>query len=236
MIDYDTIAASFARYRRADAEVVRALASGTKPQFALLDVGCGTGNYSVALRELVGCACIGIDPSNEMLAAARRSSAAVTFLRGRAERLAFHDESFDLAFSVDVIHHVADHRAYFQEASRVLRSGGRICTVTESDEMIRQRIHSFYFPETVEVELARYPPISTLRDLMTEAGFHEIVEEAVQRRSLITDIGGYRQKAFSCLQLIAPAAFDRGMRRVEEALRAGPIEAVSRNLLLWGTS
>lgn len=235
MSDFDQIAAEYARYRRADPAVVRLLASRIKPEFSLLDVGCGTGNYSIALSEITGCTCHGIDPSIEMLAEAKRNSDAITFERGRAECLTFPDESFDLVFSVDVVHHMEAPRAYFQEALRVLRRGGQMCTVTESEPMIRQRLHSFYFPETVEVELARYPSIATLRELMVEAGFREITEQAVESASLVTDITGYRQRAFSCLHLIAAEAFERGIERMERDLRAGPIAAVSHSLLLWGS-
>lgn len=237
MIDYDSLATPFARHRRFDPEVLRALASRTRPEYLLLDVGCGTGNYSLALHETTACACWGIDPSLEMLAAAQKKigSDAVTFRHGRAESLAFPDDSFDLIFSVNVIHHVADRRAYFQEAHRVLRPGGRVCTVTESEAMVRQRVHSFYFPETVEVELARYPSIAALREFLVEAGFRELDEQAVESPTQITDITGYRERAFSCLHLIAPHAFQRGIERMERDLRAGPIAAVSQNLLLWGT-
>lgn len=235
MFNFDSLAAQYARYRRVDPEVVAALAREAKPGFTLLDVGCGTGNYSRALHEAVGCTCVGIDPSRKMLTAARQSSDAILLQRGRAERLPVQAGSFDLVFTVDVIHHIEDRRAYFNEAHRVLRRGGLICTVTESEQMIRARPHSFYFPDTVEVELARYPSIATLRALMTQAGFGDIVEETVESASTISDLRGYRQKAFSCLQLIAPAAFERGMERMENELRTGPIAAVSRNLLLWGS-
>ena len=234
MTDFDLIAAPYARYRRVDPEVVRLLASRIKPEFSLLDVGCGTGNYSIALREFTGCACRGIDPSVEMLAEAKRRSDTITFEHGRAEHLPFPDESFDLVFSVDVIHHMEAPRAYFQEALRVLRRGGQICTVTESESMIRHRIHTHYFPETVAAELARYPSIATLRGLMAEAGFCDLTEEAVERRLLLTDISGYRQQAFSCLHLIAAEAFKRGIERMERDLSAGPIAAASQSFLLWG--
>lgn len=233
--NFDPIAASYARFRRASPEIVRALARDTEPRFTLLEVGCGTGNYCIALGETAGCVCVGIDPSREMLAAARRRSEAISFQQGRGENLPFAKASFDLVFSVDVIHHIADRRAYFQEAHRVLRAGGRICTVTESEEMIRQRIHSFYFPETVEPELARYPSIVMLRELMAESGFGDIAEEDVERRDLISEIGGFRQQAFSCLKLIPPTALDRGIERMERDLSAGPIAVAARSLLLWAT-
>jgi len=71
----------------------------------VLEVGCGTGNYIIAIEQATGCQGWGIDPSAEMLARARARSCAVSFRPGRGEKLALPGRHFDLVFSVDVIHH-----------------------------------------------------------------------------------------------------------------------------------
>jgi SAM-dependent methyltransferase len=143
-----------------------ALSSGS----TILEVGCGTGNYARALVARFGCAACGIDPSEGMLARACARSEGIPWLLGRAEQLAFAGGTFDLVFSVDVIHHVADKPAFYREAARVLRPSGRLCTATDSAEIIRRReILSSYFPETVEKELARYPRLAQLEAWMLEA-------------------------------------------------------------------
>jgi ubiquinone/menaquinone biosynthesis C-methylase UbiE len=235
MVNYDPIAADYARHRRADPEVLQVLASKLTPASAVLEIGCGTGNYIVTLQAAVGCSCWGIDPSMEMLASAKKRSGTIPFQLGRAESLDFPAESFDLVFSVDVIHHVADRQVFFQEAYRVLRAGGRICTVTESAGMIRQRLHALYFPETVAVELGRYPSVTVLRELMEEAGFRQLAEASVEFTSSLTDITAYREKAFSSLHLISPQAFQQGIDQMEQDLRGGPISSMSRHLVLSGT-
>jgi len=141
---------------------------------------------------------------------------------------------FDLLFSVDVIHHVGDRSAYFWEAYRVLRAGGQVCTVTDSEWIIRHRQPlTIYFPETVDAELDRYPRIAQLREFMERAGFGEIVETTVELPYQLTYIQAYRDKAFSSLHLIPDAAFQRGIQRMEGDLCRGPIPCVSRYLLLW---
>src|ERR1700679_3864106 len=102
---YQEIAPDYARYRRVHPEVLRGLIAtgGICGDSHVLEVGCGTGNYICALRESVGCHCWGIDPSQQMLAQATRRSPSVSFTAGRAENLAFAGNSFDLAFSVDVV-------------------------------------------------------------------------------------------------------------------------------------
>ena len=256
-VDYDRIAQEYARHRQVHPGVLQSLCqamqslSGARAR--VLEVGCGTGNYILALHALLRCACWGIDPSAEMLAVARREgwqgkerregkegreggkAEAVQFLPGQAEHLGFPPETFDLVFSVDVIHHVGDHARYLCEAYRALKTGGQVCTVTDSEWVIRHRQPlATYFPETVEVELARYPRIAVLREMMAQAGFGEITEDTVEHPYPLTDIQAYRDKAYSALHLISEEAFQKGIARMERDLCVGPIPCVSRYILLWG--
>jgi SAM-dependent methyltransferase len=235
-IDYDELAADYARHRQVHPDVLLALCQAASPTSRVLEVGCGTGNYIIALQSRIGCACWGIDPSEEMLNQARIWTSAVDLRLGRAEAPGFADGAFDLVFTVDVIHHVQDVRVCYQRASRLLAPGGRICTTTDSAWIIRHRQPlSTYFPETVEHELARYPRIAVLREHMAEAGFDEIVESTVECSYAIDDIQIYRDKAFSALHLISDEAYRRGIERMEADLRSGPITCTPRYTLLWGT-
>jgi ubiquinone/menaquinone biosynthesis C-methylase UbiE len=237
-VDYDSLAKEYAQHRQVQPEVLRNLLEGSSlgRTSRVLEVGCGTGNYIIALEQATGCAGWGIDPSEQMLAKARERIHNAHLKPGEAEELEFPAEMFDMVFSVDVIHHVGDREAYFQEAYRVLKPGGKVCTVTDSEDIIRQRQPlSTYFPETVECELQRYPRIADLRRMMIQTGFGQLQEVAVKFTFPSSDIQIYRDKAFSCLHLISPEAFDRGIRRMEQDLRAGPIRVVSSYLLLWGT-
>jgi len=238
VIDYDTIASEYAQHRQVHPGVLRSLFStgGVGSASRVLEVGCGTGNYIIALESLAGCSGWGIDPSEQMLSRARARSGEISFQPGRAERLDFPPDFFDLVFSVDVIHHVNSRLEYFREAYRALKTGGEVCTVTDSEWIIRHRKPlANYFPETVEVELERYPRIAALREIMERVGFGEIAENTVEFSCPLTDIQAYRDRAFSSLHLIGEEAFQRGIERMERDLRAGPILYVSRYLLLWGT-
>lgn len=236
-INYDQIATKYSQHRRIHPEVLKNLieTSGIDCEATVLEVGCGTGNYSLAISKLTGCTCWGIDPSTAMLALARSRSTAVNFQPGQAETLDFPAGYFDLVFSVDVIHHVRDRARYFQEAYQVLKLGGQICTVTDSEWIIRHRQPlSVYFPETVDLELKRYPAIARLRELMAAAGFNHIVETMVEWAYTLTDIRAYRDRAFSALHLISKTAFRCGLARMEQDLQKGPIQGLSRYVLVWG--
>jgi len=233
-IPYDQISDEYARHRQVHPGVLRALVETLPPTCNVLEVGCGTGNYIAAIHAVTGCACWGVDPSPEMLARARERAPGVHLSLGRGERVGLPDGHFDLIYSVDAIHHVEDREAYHAEAHRLLRPGGRLCTVTDSAWIIRRRRPlATHFPESVPIELARYPSIADLRAGMQAAGFFEIEEQQVEHRDALADIQAYREKAYSILHLIPEEAFCRGIARLERDLERGPIERVTRYTILW---
>ena len=237
IMDYDTLVREYARHRQIHPGVLAGLLKKRPLNAAasVLEVGCGTGNYIIAIKEATGSNCWGIDPSEAMLAVACGRSRKVQFDLGQAERLAFPDAAFDLVFCVDVIHHVGDRAAYYREAWRVLKPGGCVCTITDSEDIIRRRQPlSNYFPQTVEKELERYPRIADLRLMMAESGFAGLVEDTVENQFAMHDIQAYRDKSFSSLHLISQDEFKRGIRRMDADLLVGPIQAISRYLMLWG--
>jgi ubiquinone/menaquinone biosynthesis C-methylase UbiE len=230
-VDFDPIAPAYAAHRRADPVVVAAVLDGVRPG-RVLEAGSGTGNYAIAVHEATGADCTGIEPAREMLAAARGRSSAVRFVEGAAERLPFADGEFDVVFSVDVAHQVADFEASVRESFRVLRPGGAFVTVTDDEDTIRSRLHATYFPEIVAVELARYPDPARIRAALEAAGFRHVTEAKTESRLVVTDPGPHRDRAFSSLHLIPEESFRRGLERLERDLGRGPLEEVSRKLVV----
>ena len=205
------------------------------PASSVVDVGCGTGNYLLALSEMVGCECWGVDPSEGMLTEARRRLTGAHLIRASAENTGLPAGQFNLALVVDVVHHLVDRLGSFRECFRILRPNGKLFLATESAEMIRRREpHATYFPEAVEIELARYPSVIALRSELAAAGFGEVQELEVQLPAELSDIEPYRTKAHSSLQLMSDSAFTAGIERLERDLRSGPIPYTWRYFLLCG--
>ena len=87
-----------------------------------LDVGCGTGQSTQALLEVVADEVVGLDNSVEMLSRAVLHSQ-IRYVEGRAEQMPFDDASFGL-MTVALAFHWFDQRQFMLEARRVLRPGG----------------------------------------------------------------------------------------------------------------
>lgn len=85
------------------------------PATALLDVGCGNGYsmYHFSRR----CKVCGLDYSSHLLA----TNPCEKLVRGGAEALPFRDESFDVVFCSNLLHHVVDPLAVLSEMARVSR-------------------------------------------------------------------------------------------------------------------
>ncbi len=235
-LDYDTLAAEYARHRSIHPHVLRALIEkpALTPAASILEVGCGTGNYIIAITSAVQCSGAGVEPSAEMLQHAQKRSASIAFSQASAETFDLGREKFDLVYSVDVIHHVVDRPQFFKSAYRALKPGGWLCTVTDSEDVIRRRIPlSSHFPETIPVELRRYPDMQDLVRFASEAGFGSTEENEVDLWYDRTDIEAYRNKAFSSLHLISEEAFQQGIARLEKDLQNGPIRCRSIYTLLW---
>lgn len=103
-----------------------------EPASNVLDVGCGTGNYT---RHLAAAApeglVVGIDASEAMVASASRRAGGsnLAYLRGDAGALPFRDGQFDAVCCVGVLHMLERPLAALAEMVRVLAPGGRLVVV-----------------------------------------------------------------------------------------------------------
>jgi ubiquinone/menaquinone biosynthesis C-methylase UbiE len=235
-INYSHMADVYARNRPANSFVVDELGRrcSLDSSSRVLEVGCGTGSHVLMLIKATSCQGWGIDPSEEMICQ-EESGGKVQFVNGTAEELPFEDKFFDFLFSIDVIHHVTSTKSYFHEAFRVLKSAGTICTITDSERIIRNRKPlSQYWPSTVSADIKRYPTITVLKKQMIAAGFVDVTETNIKNTSEVKDITPYKEMAFSCLHLISQDEFLRGLMRLQEDLKAGPVQRVSAYVCLWG--
>jgi ubiquinone/menaquinone biosynthesis C-methylase UbiE len=150
--------------------------AGVAAGHCVLDVGCGTGTQAIAAwrRSQPGGSVVGIDISENMLAAARRKARRagldIAFHHADGAQLPFEDGRFDIVTITTVMHMVPQgrRRLCLREASRVLRPGGRLLLIDYAGT-----------PEERGHWTARRGPhrlfdLHSLRDPLSEEGFEEI--------------------------------------------------------------
>lgn len=95
----------------------------------VLDGGCGSGRLAFVLEKLGASEVVGIDVSAFAIETAERYREhlgvdAVSFMKGSLLELPFEADSFDVVFSMGVLHHTPDWKKGLAELVRVLRPGG----------------------------------------------------------------------------------------------------------------
>jgi ubiquinone/menaquinone biosynthesis C-methylase UbiE len=102
----------------------------------VLEVGCGPGELAARLADELACEVVALDLSERMvdLARARGVDARV----GDVQALRFADGSFDCAVAAWMPYHVPDLRRGIAELSRVIRPGGRLVAVTNSERHLAE--------------------------------------------------------------------------------------------------
>jgi SAM-dependent methyltransferase len=104
----------------------------------VLDLGCGNGIASYAFAQQ-GCAVVAVDPDDSHdvgLRAAARIEAQITrgsiaLVQARAEALPFPDNSFDVVYERQALHHFSDLLQGLAESARVLKPGGLFLATRE---------------------------------------------------------------------------------------------------------
>ncbi|AJC58871.1 class I SAM-dependent methyltransferase [Streptomyces sp. 769] len=102
------------------------------PHATVLDLGSGYGGSSRALAARFGCHVVALDLSEEhnrrhRAANARRGlDGLIEVTTGSLNDLPYEDERFDVAWSLEVLCHVADREGALREAVRVLKPGGAL--------------------------------------------------------------------------------------------------------------
>jgi SAM-dependent methyltransferase len=242
-VDYNEISKIYDDVREADLTLINHFLQELPAQgrLAVLDIGCGTGSYTDLFQKLTqaqGYRVFGIDPSEGMLAKARRKNPQVVFLLGSASQIPSEGGFFDFAYLTDVIHHVPDVPAMFHEIRRVLKPGGKLCIVTQSHRQIALRPTSQFFPGTVAIDQARYPAIPAIVAAGRGAGLSVLKLETLFEGDEVELEAPYLElvlkKGYSMLRLLSEAAYQAGLARLEAALREGPVKVSSAgDTLVW---
>jgi ubiquinone/menaquinone biosynthesis C-methylase UbiE len=153
---------------------------------AVLEVGCGTGDFTHNLQSAAGQSgvVVGIDLSSTMVTTARNRSeggaATPRFCVADATRLPFADATFDACTAERVLFHLEQPERAVAEVARVVRPGARVAlfepdwrtmTINAPDRELTEKIVDLYVRR-----LASPGAAGALPQMLRAAGFEEIDE------------------------------------------------------------
>jgi ubiquinone/menaquinone biosynthesis C-methylase UbiE len=203
----------------------------------IIDLGCGTGRFSAALADAFAARVTGIDPSERMLAEARRKAASrVAFRRGSGETLEAPDASIDLIFLSMVFHHLHDPARTGREAFRVLRPGGFVVVRNSSRDRAASFAHVKFFPRFAVLAADHLPSIDAMRRSFLDADFIQTAHETV----LSTTAANWSEfadrvalRGDSLIVRLSDTEFAAGMAALRAyAVEADPTQVVTENVEL----
>ena len=122
---------SFSVQKKAGENFIQADVS-LQPGDAILDLGCGTGELSAYLAELVGPEgkVIGVDPDKERIQLAQKTHSEIknlSFVEGSASNFpGMGSETYDIIFGNGVLHWIRDKEQAFKKMFGSLSEGSKI--------------------------------------------------------------------------------------------------------------
>jgi SAM-dependent methyltransferase len=138
----------------------------SRPDFGLLDAGCGSGGMLATLaRRFPSALLVGMDLSEHAIELTARRATGATLVAGSVNQLPFPNDQFDFVLSLDVLtNRGVDDRVALCEAYRVLQSGGELIVNVAALDFLRGS-------HDVAVDADRRYTRPQLAALLRESGF-----------------------------------------------------------------
>ncbi len=193
----------------------------------ILDLGCGTGRFTIPMATKLRFSVTGADSSWEMLAKAKQKEGADTVIWDYqdAERLTYPDDSFDVVFISHLLHHVDSPLRVIRECKRVLRNSGTMLVRYGAIEHNRNDVEHTFFPETLAIDEIRIPSVRTVESWLANTGFAGVRSKEIVQQSYETSIvhlNAAKVKHTSVLTMITQEAFERGLHKLQEYIKSHP--------------
>lgn len=233
VVDYDRISRIYDVSRAAHPETVEKLIKvlNIDSNSVLLDMGCGTGNYTAALQQ-VAKSVVGIDISPGMIEHARAKFPGLQFICGDVTSLPFDAETFNAVFAIQVLHHVENKEAFLQEAYRVLRKPGYTALHFCSHEQMKAFFFCHYFPRGLAIELERMPDVAEITSLLEETGFSDVGIEICYQDIVVTNETPERyldadyRDGVSTFSFLSEEEIEKGCKRLQADIASGAVEKI----------
>jgi SAM-dependent methyltransferase len=140
----------------------------------ILDVGCGGGGFLYRLKQW-GWETYGVEPSET--GARQAQSLGLTVKHGMLQGAGFDDEFFDVIRLSNVVEHLPDPRATFDEIRRILKPHGIVyITVPNTRSLVFWLFHENWYSLDPPRHVISYSP-KTLQALAAATGFQVMAQD-----------------------------------------------------------
>lgn len=152
------------------------------PHRVVVEVGSGYGGTTQCLSKMDGVAlAVGMDADRALILKSLRPGYPCSFVEANAEKgLPFRTASVDAMIASEVYEHLFHPEAFFQEARRVLRPGGRLVLTTPNAESL------------VLMFLRRIPRAWARRILTREAEYRKYLHPEFFGDTMADSVHGHR--------------------------------------------
>ena len=201
--------------------------AGAPPSARTLDLGCGTGRFSLSMASRLKWRVIGVDSSVDMLAKARAKDAGglVAWHCQTAEALALAGGLLDVVFMSHLLHHVDSPARVVEECWRVLDWDGVVLIRYGAIEQIRDDVEHTLFPQALAIDQARGHTLGTVEGWLHGAGFVDVGSEEVVQKTYDSGqahLDAAMAKSTSVLTMISEEAFGTGIRELRKYVALSP--------------
>ena len=192
----------------------------------ILDLGSGTGRFSGMLAEEFDARVVGVEPSEKMrkVAEANCTHPGVRFLAGSAENIPLDDQSCDVAWLSQIVHHLSDLERAARELRRVVRPSGIVIIRSNFAGRLAGFCRYYeFFPSGLVVDEARHPSVEQLRASFERNSFVLRSFDTIQQQeadSLQEYAERIRMRTYSTFELISEADFAAGLRAMDAAVQS----------------
>jgi ubiquinone/menaquinone biosynthesis C-methylase UbiE len=240
---YDKIGMGYNKTRTADPYLLGRMHDllGLNESQILLDIGCGSGNYTIALAQK-GLLCIGVDPSEHMLDLAQKRDQSIKWIKGHAERIPLIDNSVDAVLASLTLHHWSDLLLGFKEIRRVMHQTGRIVIFSSTSEQMSSYWLNHYFPQMLQQSIKQMPSIHAIREALQANNFVITLEEKYEVKPDLQDKFLYvgksqphlyldpqiRNGISSFSDLALKSEVSEGLARLQNDIESGEIDKIIR--------
>jgi cyclopropane fatty-acyl-phospholipid synthase-like methyltransferase len=201
--------------------------AGVRAGSRVLDAGCGVGGSSFWLARHMGATAVGITPVRSQVVIARRMAGRdapgrAVFLAADYTAVPFRAASFDAVWALESLCHAADKAAFYREAARVLRPGGRLVVAEymraarpldgSAEDVVRAWLDGWVIPDLDTPEEHRAHALA--------AGLVDVAVEDYSAR-----VRPSLRRLFRIARLTYPLALTARVLRIRSAVQHGNVTA-----------